>query len=79
MSDSLLGAGDPKISKTQQFALKELLVPEMSKKKKKTTAFKSNFTLVTRNRQRVFILVDYMDLRQKKMGLKISRNDLVEK
>lgn len=78
MSDSLLGAGDPKISKTQQFALKELLVPEMSKKKK-TTAFKSNVTLVTRNRQRVFILVDYMDLREKKMGLKISRNDLVEK
>ena len=77
MSDSLLGAGDPKISKTQQFALKELLVPEMSKKK--TTAFKSNVTLVTRNRQRVFILVDYMDLREKKMGLKISRNDLVEK
>ena len=75
MSDSLLGAGDLKISKTQQFALKEILMSEMSKK----TAVKSNVTLVTRNRKRVFILVDQIDLREKKMGLKISRNDLVEK
>ena len=75
MSDSLLGAGDLKISKTQQFVLKEILMSEMSKK----TAVKSNVTLVTRNRKRVFILVDQIDLREKKMGLKISRNDLVEK